>query len=101
MTKNSKTVSNKTPVATVKPSKRSGARARALEGLSADTFLLLDKKLTFVRMNPTAQKMFSSLGLDVVGKNIVDVVPDIKETGRYDKYLNVIRTGKPFFADGI
>ena len=33
---------------------------------------------------------------EVIGKNITEIVPDIKESGRYEKHLEVIRTGKPF-----
>lgn len=38
---------------------------------------------------------------DIIGKNIVEIAPDIKETGRYEKYLEVLKTGKPFFADDL
>jgi two-component system NtrC family sensor kinase len=66
-----------------------------------DAFLVLDENLNFVSINPAMQKLLNLSEEDVVGKNVLDVVPDIKETGRYDRYLNVIKTGEPFSADDI
>jgi PAS domain S-box-containing protein len=68
---------------------------------SVDALILFDKSLNFVRLNAAAEKLANLVGEDVVGKNILDVVPNIKETGRYDKYLNVIETGKPFSTEDI
>ena len=68
---------------------------------SADALILFDKSLNFVRLNAAAEKLANLFGEDVAGKNILDVVPNIKETGRYDKYLNVIETGKPFSTEDI
>ncbi|MCK4286787.1 MAG: hypothetical protein KAX18_11320, partial [Candidatus Lokiarchaeota archaeon] len=36
---------------------------------------------------------------EIIGKNILDIVPNLKETGRYDKYLDVIKTGEPFSTE--
>jgi PAS domain S-box-containing protein len=69
--------------------------------LSSDAFILLDSNLNIARINSTAGKIFAALGQDVIGKNIVDVIPDIVNTGRYDKYLNVIKTGEPFLYSDI
>ncbi|MBM3158089.1 MAG: PAS domain S-box protein, partial [Chloroflexi bacterium] len=64
-----------------------------------DAFVILDKNLNFVAMNDIAQKLFKRFVGDVMGKNILDVFPDIKKTERYYEYVRVIKTGKPFFAD--
>jgi len=38
---------------------------------------------------------------DVIGTNVLQWAPSLKPTGRYDKYVEVIRTGEPLFADDI
>jgi len=66
---------------------------------ASDSFYLLDAGLNFIEIN---QKGLDLIGKEkdfVIDKNIADIVPDIKESGRYDKHLEVIRTGKPFIVD--
>jgi PAS domain S-box-containing protein len=36
---------------------------------------------------------------DLIGKNILDLIPDLKDTGRYNQYVEVIRTGNPLFLE--
>jgi len=70
---------------------------------ATDGFVLFDSKLNFVNINKVGWDMFSfgTENDDVIGKNIIEVMPDIKETGRYDRYMEVIKTSKPFFVDDI
>jgi len=68
---------------------------------SEDSFFLFDENLNLVRVNPAGERLLHRSEEDVVGNNILDVVPGIKETGRYDKYLCVVKTGEPFIADDI
>jgi len=80
-----------------RPDKGLGAFADA----SVDAFLIFDENLNLVSVNPAGEKLLGvSLEADA-GKNITEIVPDIKKTGRYEKYRGVIETGKPFFADDI
>jgi len=64
---------------------------------ATDGFILFDSELNYIEMNTAALDMANLDRKDVIGKNILDVVPNIKETGRYDKYKEVIETGEPFF----
>jgi PAS domain S-box-containing protein len=66
-----------------------------------EALIVFDEKLNFVRINTTARALFDVLGIDVEGKNILDVLPDIKETERYKEYLKVIRTGESYSAADI
>ena len=66
-----------------------------------EALIVFDEKLNFVRINISAKALFDLLGINVEGKNILDVLPDIKETGRYEKYLKVIRTGISYSASDI
>ncbi|KKL78615.1 hypothetical protein LCGC14_2023080, partial [marine sediment metagenome] len=38
---------------------------------------------------------------ELIEKNILEIVPNLKETGRYDKYLDVIKSGKPFSSEDV
>ena len=62
-----------------------------------DGFLLLDSELNNIEMNKTAQEIIGVDRKEVLGKNIIDLIPDIKEDGGYDKYKEVLETGNPFF----
>ncbi len=50
-------------------------------------------------INPVAERMIGVSREAVVGKNILDIMPDVKESGRYDKYLKVLKTGEPFHIE--
>ncbi|MFX1296221.1 MAG: PAS domain S-box protein, partial [Promethearchaeota archaeon] len=66
-----------------------------------DSFALLDSKLNYIEINKIGLKAFGKPKEEIIGKNILDFSPEIKETGRYKKYLEVLRTGKPFNVDYI
>jgi len=66
-----------------------------------DAFFLFDPELDLVDLNKAASRLFGMNKEEVVGKNILELSPGIKKTGRYDKYLEVIKTGKPFSANDL
>jgi len=101
MAKRNKPTRGKTRPNTVQPAITLLDRLSAFADASVDAFIVIDENLNFVSINPATQKLFNLSEEDVVGKNVLDIVPDIKETGRYDRYLNVIKTGEPFSADNI
>jgi len=73
----------------------------AFADASVDAFLMFDENLNLVNINPAGEKLLGVSREADIGKNITDIVPDIRRTGRYEKYLSVIETGRPFFADDI
>jgi PAS domain S-box-containing protein len=66
---------------------------------ASDGFYILDSNLNFVELNKKALEIIGKEKEDVIGRNLLDVVPDAKQSGRYEKHLNVIRTGKPFVIE--
>ncbi|MFQ5885557.1 MAG: histidine kinase dimerization/phosphoacceptor domain -containing protein [Thermoplasmata archaeon] len=66
---------------------------------ATDVFALFDPELNFVEINQAGLETWGVNKGDVIGKNIADVSPNLKETGRYEEYMDVIRTGKPLFID--
>jgi two-component sensor histidine kinase len=78
-------------------------RLRSFMEAATEAFFLFDAELNYVLINEVGMKFFppKTRPQDIVGQNILDIVPGIKETGRYDQYLKVIETGEPFFADDL
>ena len=64
---------------------------------SNDSFLLLDSKFDIIEINSSAIKYLPE-GIsrkNVIGKYILDVLPNIVESKNYEKYLDVLKTGEP------
>ncbi len=70
---------------------------------SPDGFIILDSELNYININDIGMNVFpeGTKKEDILGKNIEEIVPDIKETGRFFKYMEVLKTGKPFFVEDI
>ena len=56
-------------------------------------FTVFDKNLNIIDVNDSLLKHYHLNYNEIVGKNILEIGPDVKEKGLYDKYLEVIRTG--------
>ncbi|TFF94365.1 MAG: PAS domain-containing protein, partial [Promethearchaeota archaeon] len=61
-----------------------------------DAFYIYDHDLKLVETNNEGLKLFSknTTMADLKGKHITELVPDLKETGRYDQYKRVLETGE-------
>jgi two-component system sensor histidine kinase/response regulator len=78
-------------------------RLRTFLDSAPDSFILFDSKLNFVDVNPSVLR-YHQAGTqeqDIIGKNIAEIVPDIKKSGRYEEYLKVIKMGKPLAIDDL
>ena len=79
-------------------------RLSAFMEAAPDALALFDSELNFVDINEAALRFYlpgTKKKEDIIGKNLSDIMPNVKETGRYDRYLEVIKTGKPFFSDDL
>ena len=56
---------------------------------------ILDSELNYLEVNRIVLERSSLVKEEVLGRNMKDVHPHIKESGRYELYKEVIRTGKP------
>ena len=101
MAKTSQPKKNKPRLTKAELSKEVQAKLSAFVNSSVEGFALLDEKLNYMFINPVAERMIGVSKEAVVGKNVLDIVPDVKETGRYDEYLNVLKTGEPFSAEDM
>ncbi|MBN1290729.1 MAG: PAS domain S-box protein [Candidatus Latescibacteria bacterium] len=66
---------------------------------ATDAFYLLDSDLNFIEINEQGLKMIGKKRKDVIGKNISEIIPDVKESGQYEKHLEVLRTGNLFMIE--
>ena len=76
-------------------------RLRKFMDSSPDTLVLFDSELNIVDINKAVEDNYGQSREELIGTNITDFIPDIKETGRYDRYMEVIRTGEPFAVDNL
>jgi len=74
---------------------------------ATDFFSIWDSELNLIDLNEASLK-YPLLRLtdgakkeDFIGKNMLELEPGVKQRGRYDQYLEVIRTGKPFIAEDV
>jgi CheY-like chemotaxis protein len=70
--------------------KENGEKYKEFVEKSADGYIITDKDL-----NITDFKLAEEIKGNVIGQNLLDFSPDIKSSGQYDKYLEVLKTGKP------
>jgi len=70
---------------------------------ATDGIVLYDSEMNLIEINKKAMKIFptGSRKEDCIGKNVLDLFPDLKATDRYDNYLEVIKTGKPLYIDDL
>lgn len=77
-------------------------KLRSLFFQEADLFLsIYDKDLNCLDVNETFIKLFRCERKDLIGKNLCEISPDLKSTGRYDLYKEVIRTGHSIVIDSM
>jgi PAS domain S-box-containing protein len=83
--------------------RESEERLRSFMDSATNAFVLWDKELNLVDFNEAALKTFApgARKTEVIGKSILELVPTLKQTGRYERYLEVIRTARPFYVDEV
>lgn len=78
-------------------------RLRQFMDSATEGFTLWDSEFNLARANEAILKMYpaGTKEEDLIGKNVLELIPDIKETGRYDQYIEVMKTGKPLFLENF
>lgn len=64
-------------------------------------FVLFDSQLNTIAINDYIKKKFNVKENEVIGMNIVDISMAEWETGRYEMYQKVLKTGKPLHLKDI
>jgi PAS domain S-box-containing protein len=83
--------------------KESEIRLKTFLNSATEAFSLWNSELNLVLCNDLAKKTLQvgDNKIDPIGKNIQELVPDVKKSGRFDQYLSVLKTGKPLHIDDI
>jgi PAS domain S-box-containing protein len=84
--------------------RKSEERLIAFMESAPDVFALLDSDLNLVEINRVGLKTMFPFGTkydDIKGKDIGELIPQLKENGMYDRYLEVIKSGRSFSADNL
>jgi signal transduction histidine kinase len=70
---------------------------------ATEAFSIWDSELNLVMNNEASMILFppGDTKEGLIGKNIIELVPDVKESGIYDGYLRIIKTGEPLYIDDI
>ena len=75
--------------------RKSEQRLQKFMDSATEGFVILDSKMNFISVNKFALQVVGMSREEIIGKNLLELIPNLRETGRYDKYLNVIKTEKP------
>lgn len=62
-------------------------------------FSIYDKNFNCIDCNDAFAKVFKSNRESIIGKNLCEISPNVKENGRLELYENVLKTGKPLQID--
>ncbi|MFX0122714.1 MAG: PAS domain S-box protein [Candidatus Hodarchaeota archaeon] len=84
-----------------KAKRESEERLRKFMESATDGFTLLDSNLDFIDINKAG---LTQLGLSkdmAVGKNFLDIFPKLRDSRTFNKYLEVLQTGNPYYIDDI
>ncbi|MGD8501208.1 MAG: PAS domain S-box protein, partial [Phycisphaerales bacterium] len=78
-------------------------RMRLFMDSATEGFTLWDSQFNLVRANKAVLRMFppGTKEEDLIGKNALEIVPDLRQSGRHEKYMEVMKTGIPLFFDDL
>ena len=62
---------------------------------ATEGFMMIDEDMRYIEANNSWLQYAGLERKDVIGKHVLEVVPKLKETGRYDAYMKVLETGEP------
>lgn len=79
-------------------------KIRRLLDFAPHTFILYDSKLNLIDINVPGMRLWGLDNInknDIIGKNISHLMPELRKSKSYQKFREVLKTGKPFIADAI
>jgi PAS domain S-box-containing protein len=68
---------------------------------ATEGFVLFDSNMNIVDINDYLIKEFGFKKENMIGLNILDITLNPWESGRYNQYIKVIETGKPYIIDDV
>jgi DNA-binding CsgD family transcriptional regulator len=70
---------------------------------STESFILYDSEINVIEINQATLDLYppGTRKTDIVGKHLLDILPELEIMGEYEKYVDVIKTGNPIYAEGV
>jgi len=68
---------------------------------ATEGFVLFDSEFNIIAVNDYILKIFEVTRNETIGRNLIDASPGAWETGRYQQYENVVKTGIPYAEDDV
>ena len=68
---------------------------------ATDMFLLFDSDFNLIMANKSSEKILPLTIKDAMNKNILEISPSVKESGRYYLYRKVMETGEALALDNV
>ncbi len=68
---------------------------------ATEGFVLFDSNMNIIDINKFLLKEYGLKKENIIGLNMLDITVNPWETGRYNQYMKVIETGKPYFIDDV
>ena len=87
--------------------RESDEKLRLFLDSATDSFTIWDSELNLIDLNeaslkyPLLRPTHEAKKEDFIGKNMTELEPGVRQRGKYDQYLKVIRTGKPFITEDV
>jgi PAS domain S-box-containing protein len=81
--------------------KNSEERLRKFMKSATEGFALFDAELSLIDVNDFALNLFDAKKEEFLGMNLIDISYHAWESGRLEKYMNVLETGTPTTFDDI
>ncbi len=81
--------------------RESEERYRAFSESASESFVLFDSELNFVAINTVGAERLGLTREEVLGRPMLEVMPDLIGSERYERYIEVLRTGVPQVFDVV
>ena len=79
--------------------KKSEERLTAFMDSATEAFFLLDSDLIFTNVNKRGLEILGKKIDQVLGQKLGKIIPDAKDHGKYNRILDIMKTGNPFTID--
>lgn len=70
---------------------------------STESFILYDSQINVIEINQATLDLYppGTKKTDVVGKHLLEILPELETMGEYEKYVEVLKSGNPIYAEGV
>ncbi len=68
---------------------------------ATEGFAIYNSEFNLTEINEIALRLIGMTKEEMIGKHMLELSPGLENTGRYESYLNVVKTGNSFYADDI